>query len=412
MQVRNYKWLFLFSLLLIFFSCKQEQTASPLVVKTGLDQVKENTHLFSGKRIGIITNHTAVNEQGEHITHVFQEMENVKVAALFGPEHGVYGNAAAGQKIESDNSEKIPIYSLYGKTKKPTKEMLQDIHFLVFDIQDIGTRYYTYVWTLSHVMDAAAENNIPLIVLDRPNPINGKIVEGNIADTSSFVGRFPIPVRHGMTIGELAKMFKGENWVSANLDLTVIPLKNWVREKWFDQTGLVFLAPSPNMSNLTTAAIYPGMCLLEGTNLSEGRGTEMPFEIFGAPWIESKKLRMHLLEYNLDGISFSDTVFTPQVIPGKAVYPKFENELCKGLKIIVDNRENFASYQSGVMLIHALYNLYPDHIQFKQKHFDRLAGSSNIRKAILNGSSIQDLKTLLSNGLDSFKQKRKKYLIY
>ncbi|KAA3610452.1 MAG: DUF1343 domain-containing protein [Calditrichaeota bacterium] len=405
MQVRIIKWICFFLLISLLSTSAQ-------TVKTGLDRVGSYYHLFEGKRLGIVTNHTALNAKGQHITDVFKDMKNVTVAALFGPEHGVRGNAADGQKIESETEAEIPVYSLYGKTKKPNSEMLKNVDLLVFDIQDIGARFYTYVWTMSYVMDAAEENNIPLVVLDRPNPITCKIVEGNCADTSTFVGRFPIPVRHGMTIGELAKLFKGESWISSNLDLTIVPLQNWKREYWFDQTELTFTAPSPNMPNLETATVYPGMCLLEGTNLSEGRGTDKPFIIFGAPWIDSKNLRNHLESLQFDGVSFTDTTFIPVTIPGKAVRPKFENKKCNGLKVIVDDREKYKSYQTGVFLINALYQLYPGQLEFKRKHFDRLAGSSKIRRAILGGSSKEELKTLISLGLDSFKQKREKNLLY
>ncbi len=405
MQVRFCKKLVLISVLFLFVFCKNS-------LQTGLDQVGAYSSLFKGKRIGIVTNHTAVNNNGVHISKIFQDMDNVQLVALFGPEHGVYGNAADGQKIESKKEGKIPVYSLYGKTKKPTAEMLKNIDLLVFDIQDIGARYYTYVWTLSYVMDAADENNIPLVVLDRPNPINGKAVEGNVADTSSFVGRFPVSVRHGMTIGEMAKMFKGEGWAGSNLDLTVVPLKNWQRRMWFDQTGLKLVAPSPNMPDLETATIYPGMCLLEGTNLSEGRGTDKPFKIFGAPWVNSKNLREYLEGFKMPGVLFKDTTFTPITIPGKAVRPKFENELCDGLKIMVTDRDKFNPYRTGVFIVQALHKLYPQNFQFKQKHFDRLIGNSKIRQAIQDGATVKELERLIAKGLDSFKQKREKYLMY
>ena len=268
-------------------------------VKTGLDNVTSFAEVFQNQRIGIITNHTAYNKSGLHIVDVFAAMKTVQIKALFGPEHGIRGDTDAGGKIadENDPSRNIPIYSLYGKTLKPTPEMLKDIDILVFDIQDIGARFYTYVWTMALAIEAAAENNIRFIVLDRPNPITGNHVEGNILDMnySTFVGKYPIPVRHGMTIGELAMMFNGEGWSydRVQCDLQIIPAKNWQREMWFDQTGLKFIKPSPNIPDLMTAIIYPGMCLLEGTNVSEGRGTQEPFKIFGAPWIDSAKLTAH-----------------------------------------------------------------------------------------------------------------------
>ena len=256
---------------------------------TGLDQIRKFDSLFSGKKIAIITNHTAVNKNQVHISDIFAAIPESRIIAYFGPEHGIKGNEAAGSKIEHKKSEAlIPVYSLYGKTLKPTEEMLKNVDILVFDIQDIGARFYTYIWTMALAMEAATENNIPFVVLDRPNPINGIQVEGNILENefSTFVGLYPIVVRHGLTIGELANMFNEEGWLKNGVkaDLKVIKLKNWDRGRWLDQTELPFIATSPNMPNLETATVYPGLCLLEGTNVSEGRGTDEPFLQFGSPW--------------------------------------------------------------------------------------------------------------------------------
>ena len=226
-------------LIIVLFSCSANSVDSVLI---GLDRVQEFATLFNGKRIGIVTNHTAYNSENQYITDVFLSLTNTEISALFGPEHGIRGEEAAGKKIENkvDPKNQIPIYSLYGETKKPTSEMLASTDVLVFDIQDIGTRFYTYVYTMALAMEAAAESNIPFIVLDRPNPINGLTVEGNILDPkfSSFVGLYPIPVRHGMTVGELANMINKKGWLKNGIqaDLTVIPLKNWQRDFWFDQT--------------------------------------------------------------------------------------------------------------------------------------------------------------------------------
>jgi len=215
-------------------------------------------------------------------------MPGVEVTALFGPEHGIYGLAEAGIKVADKKDDRfgIPVYSLYGKTAKPTAEMLKDVDVLVFDIQDIGARFYTYIYTMAYAMEAAAENNKPFVVLDRPNPINGLAVQGNILekDFATFVGLYPIPVRHGMTVGELARMFNDQGWLKNGIraNLTVVPMQGWKRSMWYDRTGLKFIKPSPNMPNIKTATVYPGLCLLEGTNISEGRGTNKPFLQFGA----------------------------------------------------------------------------------------------------------------------------------
>lgn len=258
-------------------------------VTTGLDNIGEYNQLFAANRVGIITNHTAYSSGGQYIVDVFRNIENTRLTALFSPEHGIEGDEEAGKTVEGriDARYNLPIYSLYGKTNKPTAEMLKNIDVFVFNIQDIGARFYTYISTMSLAMEAAAECGKRFVVLDRPNPINGLKVEGNILKPqfASFVGMHPVPVRHGMTVAELATMFNQQGWLknAARADLSVVPMKGWRRRMWYDQTGLTFIKPSPNIPDLQTAALYPGLCLLEGTNVSEGRGTEMPFGQFAHP---------------------------------------------------------------------------------------------------------------------------------
>ena len=253
--------------------------AHPASVRTGLDNVGEHKDLFQGKRLGIIANHTSYDSQGKYIVDVLRAMEGVRVVALFSPEHGLRGLEEAGAKVgnETDPVTGLPVYSLFGKISKPTPQMLADVDVLVFDIQDVGARFYTYLYTMSLAMEAAAENGKRFVVLDRPNPINGVQLEGPVLEPkfATFVGLYPIPVRYGLTVGELARMINGEGWLAKGVkaDLTVVPLTGWRRDMWFDQTGLRFIKPSPNMPDLETAALYPGLCLLEGTNVSEGRGT-------------------------------------------------------------------------------------------------------------------------------------------
>lgn len=396
------------STILIFVALVSGCEAS---VETGLDNINSYRHLFDGKRVGIITNHTAYNRSGQYIVDVFRKMDNVKVAALFSPEHGIYGVEEDGRRIESitEPNYQIPVYSLYGKTRKPTRQMLENVDVLVFDIQDIGARFYTYIYTMSLAMEAAAEHDKRFVVLDRPNPINGLQVEGNILKPkfASFVGLYPVPVRHGMTAGELARMFNEQGWLKDGVkaDLVVIPMKNWRRSMWYDRTGLKFIKPSPNMVNLETATVYPGLCLLEGTNVSEGRGTPLPFIQFGAPWIDSKSLVAELDKLNLPGIRFRPASFTP-------VSSKYKGQQCKGVKIIVTDRDLLEPYWSGILIVNKIYQMYPNDFEWKASHFDRLCGTSAIREAITTRSSLEKLRESWQAELKSFLQIRSKYLMY
>jgi len=381
------------------------------LVKTGLDNVPEYKQLFDARRIGIITNHTAYNSKGQYILDVFRNIPNAKVTALFSPEHGIYGTQGAGEAIEDGTNTRynLPVYSLYGKTRKPTKEMLKNIDILVFDVQDVGARFYTYISTMSLSMEAAAECGKRFVVLDRPNPINGLKVEGNILEPNfvSFVGMHPLPVRHGMTIGELAIMFNEQGWLKNGVraDLVVVPMTGWRRRMWYDRTNLSFIKPSPNIDSLQTAAVYPGLCLLEGTNISEGRGTEMPFRQFGAPWIHSKSLTTRLNRLNLPGLRFTPTSFTP-------TSSKYLGQKCHGVKIIITDRDLLEPYYSGILIINELFRMYPDAFQWKARHFDHLSGTSSIRQAIITGSSLERLRKDWQAELKSFLKIRKKYLMY
>ncbi len=405
------KWLLVFILTLSSLTSAQP-------VYTGLDQINSYSDLFTGKRIGIITNHTAFTRDGRSIAEIFAAMPGVTIGAYFGPEHGIKGRADAGVRVGSglDSLQQIPIYSLYGKTRKPTKEMLKDIDMLVFDIQDIGARFYTYIWTMALAMEAAAEQDIPFVVLDRPNPLNGVTVEGNLLDTaySTFVGLFPIPVRHGLSVGELALLFNGEGWLKnkVKVNLTVIPMNNWKRAQWYDQTGLPFIKPSPNMPNLETAIVYPGMCLLEGTNVSEGRGTLAPFLQFGAPWINSSELANRLNALSLPAVRFEPQTFRPKSMPGMSANPKYKGQLCNGVRIHVTDRDQFNAYTTGIWVVHTIHHLYPEKFKWRVTHFDRLCGTDRVRKAIQKNGNIKALLSSFQEQVALFKQKRKPYLIY
>jgi len=380
-------------------------------VKTGLDNIGEYKQLFSGKRIGIITNHTACNSKGIHIVDVFRDMNGVTIMVLFSPEHGVYGIEGAGEKIDSVTHPVygLPVYSLYGKTLKPTPEMLKNVDIVVFDIQDIGSRFYTYIYTMSLAMEAAAECKKRFIVLDRPNPINGVGVEGNILkrEFASFVGLHPIAVRHGMTVGELARMFNEEAWLANGVraDLVVISMKGWRRCDWYDQTGLSFRNPSLNIPNLETAMVYPGLCLLEGTNVSEGRGTDMPFRQFGAPWIDSEKLAVRLNSLNLAGMRFEAISFTP-------AGSKYKGQECHGVKVIITSRDVMEPFWSGIRIVNEIYQMSSDAFEWKSEHFDRLCGTSEIREVIARRLPLETLKERWQAELQSFLQIRARYLMY
>jgi len=387
-------------------------------VETGLDRISEYQEIFNDKRIGIVTNHTAYNSKNEHITDIFFKFPNTEVVALFGPEHGIKGKEAAGLKIENemDPLKNIPIYSLYGKTQKPTPDMLENIDLLVFDIQDIGARFYTYISTMSLAMEAAAEQKIPFVILDRPNPINGIDTEGNILENSykTFVGLHPIPVRHGMTVGELAKMFNEEGWLKNQIqvELYVIPLRNWKREMWYDQTGLIWRSPSPNMPDLNVATVYPGMCLFEGTNISEGRGTYEPFLRIGAPWFLKDNFTTINKIIDLPGVLFGPITFIPKSIPEMSPHPKYKNEILTGISVSITNRNMFRPYLTGIILVQHLFRINSKSFKWREKHFDRLCGTAKVRQFIIEGKTINEIKDWMDKDIGQFLQIRKKYLLY
>jgi beta-N-acetylhexosaminidase len=373
--------------------------------------------LVKGKRVALVVNHTARIADGTHLIDALVAAEDVEVVALFGPEHGIRGDAAAGEDIVSGKDEKtgLPIYSLYGESNKPTAEQLDGADAIVFDIQDVGARFYTYISTLYYVLQSAAENDVAVIVPDRPNPIGGK-AEGPIRQEgfSSFVGIAPIPVRHGMTVGELAKFFVGEGLLKTETDpkLEVVPVLNWKRDEYYDETGLEWIAPSPNMPNLETAIVYPGVCFFEGTNLSEGRGTNEPFLQFGAPFAESVELINKIGSYGVEGVAMEATSYTPKSLPDMSPNPKFKGETVNGVKIKVVDREKFDPVFFGVAATSAFRELYPEDFEFKERWFDLLTGSSQTREMIEAGKTPREIADAWSAELTAFEKTREKYLLY
>ncbi|MBT7423494.1 MAG: DUF1343 domain-containing protein [Candidatus Marinimicrobia bacterium] len=353
-------------------------------IQSGLDVLlSEKMELIKGKTIGLVTNNSGLDNKGIPNYKQLMNHKDVNLKVIFSPEHGLFGEAADGEKVSYDQIKSFPkVISLYGENRKPTIEQLSGIDLIVYDIQDIGARFYTYISTLGLVMEAAAEANITVIVLDRPNPISGIKVEGPILEiqNQSFVGYYPIPIRYGLTIGELAIMINGENWIDKTPNLEVVPLKNWERSFWLDETNINWVKPSPNIPNLDIATIYPGMCLLEATNMNEGRGTNKPFKRFGAPWVNKKILNESLNALDLPGVSFIPVSYIPSDIPGMSNNPKFKNKVCHGVEIVIDDRNNYNSVYTGFKVLMTLKKLYPNDFKINSKRMKKLWGKDNIEE--------------------------------
>ena len=385
-------------------------------VKTGLDILMEK-HLdkLNGKKVALVTNHSGLDMFGKSNVSLFMEHDSINLVKIFTPEHGFTGNLPAGEHIDYDSvSSKLPpILSLYGKTRKPSQEMLTNIDLIIYDIQDVGVRFYTYISTLGLVMEAAGEANIPVMILDRPNPIGNK-VEGPVLDIKhkSFIGQYPIPIRYGMTIGELGKMIIGEKMINPISDLLVIPMENYSQNYFYNQTNLPWTNPSPNIPDLETAIIYPGFCLFESTIVSEGRGTYSPFKQIGAPWIDTNDLTKSFNDQNLKGVESNPVEFTPISIPSMSKYPKYENEKCFGIAINITNRNEYNSILTGVTTIWAIYKLHPDSINIKKDSMGRIWGSDTLYEQLKNGKNPKQIIESYQAELEQFKLIREKYLIY
>ncbi|MFK7778385.1 MAG: DUF1343 domain-containing protein [Gimesia sp.] len=376
-----------------------------LSVLTGIDVLRrEQFKSLKGLKIGLISNHTGLSRDGKSSVQILIDAPQVQLVTLFSPEHGFAGKLDVSKIGDStDGKTGLKIFSLYGKTRTPTPESLQELDALVFDIQDIGTRFYTYVSTMGNAMQAAKEQGIKFIVLDRPNPINGVDYAGPILDegAQSFVGYHRIPVRHGMTVGELARMFNSE--MKIGVDLQVIPLQNWKREMYFDATGLTWVNPSPNMRNLNEALLYPGIGLLETTNLSVGRGTDTPFEWIGAPWLDGMKLAKRLNQSQLPGVRFVPVQFTPES-------SKYAGKLCGGVNFIITDRRQFQAVRTGLEVAHQLRALFSN--DWQTKNLNRLLGNQRVFNAIVAGKPVSQIRASYQADLAEFAVRRAKYLMY
>jgi uncharacterized protein YbbC (DUF1343 family)/CubicO group peptidase (beta-lactamase class C family) len=377
-------------------------------VKAGLDVLaEEGFRPIAGRRVGLVTNATGRSRDGRSAARVLTSPEakkaGVELVRLFSPEHGLATDTDASVSDAADPDTGLPVRSLYGTTRRPRPEDLGDLGAVVFDMQDVGTRFYTYLATLGYLLEEAAKAKVPVVVLDRPNPIGGALFEGPLADSEqlSFTAYDAIPVRTGMTIGELARLFNGERRIGA--DLTVVPLSGWARELWYDETGLEWVNPSPNMRSITAAALYPGVGLLETTNLSVGRGTSTPFEWIGAPWLDGRRLAAYLSARRIAGVRFTPVRFTPDA-------SVFAGQSCGGVRLTVVEREGLRPVALGIEIASALRTLYP--VDWDAGRFDALLASADTFRRLAVGESPESIATSWRSGVEDFAKVRAKYLLY
>jgi uncharacterized protein YbbC (DUF1343 family) len=385
-------------------------------VRTGLETLLARPGALKGLRIGLVANPASVNAELIHASLLLRASPSIRLVALFGPEHGIWANAQDLVEVEDgrDPVTGLPVHSLYGRTRVPTEEMLHGIDALVVDLQDVGARYYTFVYTMLHALEACARFGKRLVVLDRPNPLGGLALEGNVLDPAyqSFVGGHPLPARHGLTIGELARLFAHERHLDVHLE--VVPMRGWRRGMHFEDTGIPWVLPSPNMPTVDTAFVYPGGCLVEGTNLSEGRGTTRPFELIGAPWIDAWRLARRMERERIPGALFRPAFFTP-------AFQKHAGRLCGGVQVHVTDRARFPAYLTYLLLIgHArrqdparfAWRDPPYEYEYEKRPFDILCGTDRIRRTLEKGASPKTLLTSWAADLKKFAKRRRFHLLY
>ena len=381
-------------------------------VRVGLDVLlEEGLPLLEGKRVGLITNHSGVDARLRSGIDLLRAAPWLRLTALFGPEHGIRGEAQAGVHLSSatDARTGLPVHSLYGSTRQPTPEMLEGLDVLVYDIQDVGARYSTYIATLGLAQEAAARAGLPFVVLDRPNPLGGVRMEGNLLEPGfeSFVGYHAIPVRHGLTPGEMAWLYAAERGLPTPV---VVPLRGWRRAMWHDATGLPWIQPSPNLPTLDAVTVYPGTCLVEGVNVSEGRGTTRPFELIGAPWVDPFALAEELESRGLPGVAFRPAYFTP-------MFSKYAGESCGGIQVHLVDRDALRPVELGIHLLHALRRLYPDRLAWGQTRdgryrLDRLMGSDRPRRALDEGATVAEMMAGWDGQVRAFAERCRPQLLY
>ena len=381
-------------------------------VRSGLEVfLDEGLPVIAGRRVGLITNPTGVDRGLRSGVDLLRRSDAVELVALFGPEHGVRGEAQAGVKVagEVDARTGLPVHSLYGETQRPTPEMLDGLDALVFDVQDVGVRYATYISTMAYAQEAASTAGLTFVVLDRPNPITGHLIEGNLLDPvfASFVGVHPVPIRHGMTAGELARLFAAERGWAAPL---VVPMRGWRRDHWFDETGLPWVQPSPNLPTLDTVTLYSGTCLIEGTNVSEGRGTTRPFEYVGAPWLDPFRLAAEMEGRGLPGCGYRPVFFSP-------TFSKHAGQICGGVQVHVIDRAVFRPVELGIHLLEAIRALAPKVFAWRESpegrfFVDLLLGSGQPRRLLDGGSGPDEVMAGWAEERVRFAERRRPFLLY
>jgi uncharacterized protein YbbC (DUF1343 family) len=391
-----------------------------MAVHTGIEVLRDgNFDLLAGRHVGLLANPSSIDSALRNTCDILGQTPQINLVALFSPEHGLAASAPDAAKVASirDKQTGLPVYSLYGETYRPTAEMLTDIDVIVCDIQDIGVRYYTYVWTVAHILEAAGEHGVDVVILDRPNPLGGiEIVGPSIEDrVASFVGRFPVPMRHGLTLGELTQMVN-DIWNPTPANLTVIKCDDWQRSMEWQDTGLPWVPPSPAMPHLSTVQQYPGACLVEGTTLSEGRGTALPFEIVGAPWIDAPTLAKHLNTRRWDGVLFRPHIFEP-------TDSKWRGETCQGVQVHVMDVAKWNSIEVWLGIIREIRLMHPEQFEWLPPqspgveagdvyHFDRLMGSDAVRHQINDGALLTEIMADWDDFQQAFKKQRESFLLY
>ncbi|MCL7960086.1 MAG: DUF1343 domain-containing protein [marine benthic group bacterium] len=390
-------------------ACAPEQPAHPEVVPGIEILAGDSAGVLSGLRVGLITNHTGLSRDGTPAARLLLDA-GIDLRVLLAPEHGLRGRALPGQAVLDavDPATGLSVHSLYGQRRTPDPSLLHDLDALVFDVQDVGARYYTYVSTMAEAMRAAARAGVMFVVADRPNPIGGELVQGNVLDSAfaSFVGQFPVPMRHGMTVGELALMFNREFGIGARL--VVVPAAGWARSVWADQTGVPWIATSPNMPSLESATHYPGTCLFEGTNLSVGRGTDRPFQQIGAPWLDAEEVLGSVPAASLPGVSLVPVSFTPI----GADDGKFEGETAQGIRLEVTDRNTYDPTRTAVVLLRAIRRSAGADWAWRPEAFDRLAGTDQLRTAVESGASVDEIVEGWARARQRFQRRRSSYLLY
>lgn len=385
-------------------------------VETGLERLLGEPRRLRGQRLGLVANPTAVTSGLEHAAVALARSRAFRLVRLFGPEHGVWADAQDLVEVEDsrDPATGLPVSSLYGRTRVPTPAMLDGLDTVVFDVQDVGSRYYTFIYTMLHVLEACARDGRRVVVLDRPNPLGGVEVDGNVLhpEYRSFVGWHPLAVRHGMTVGELARMFREE--CRLEVDLEVVPMRGWRRPMHFEDAGLPWVLPSPNMPTVDTAFVYPGGCLIEGTNLSEGRGTTRPFELVGAPWLDPWRLLKDLTRERIPGGRFRAVFFTP-------TFQKHAGKVCGGVQVHVTDRKRFPAFLAYLLLIHHARRQNPKafawrdppyEYEYLKRPIDILCGTDRIRRCLDEGRSPRTLAPGWRKEAAAFRRRRARYLLY